>query len=161
MNAQELKFTEMVRQQKSTIYTVCLMFCDDPDATEDLVQQTLINLWNGFETFRGDSDVRTWVWRVAMNTCITADRKEKKRSETTASLERFGIDSQAEDPRADDRQIGMLYDRIHRLGVFDRAIVLLWLENLPYDEIGSIVGITAKNVSVRLARIRQQLKEMD
>ena len=54
----------------------------------------------------------------------------------------------------------MLQNRISRLGPFDRAIVLLWLENLSYDEIGAIVGITAKNVSVRLVRIREQLKNM-
>lgn len=61
---------------------------------------------------------------------------------------------------SDTRQIKMLYDRIHRLKPFDRAIVLLWLENLSYDEIGDIVGITAKNVSVRLVRIRQELMNM-
>ena len=60
----------------------------------------------------------------------------------------------------DSRQAQMLRSRIGRLGVFDRAIILLWLENLSYEEIGAIVGITAKNVSVRLVRIREQLKNM-
>ena len=54
----------------------------------------------------------------------------------------------------------MLHERIHKLGVFDRAIVLLWLEDLSYEEIGEIVGISAGNVSVRLVRIREQLKNM-
>lgn len=58
------------------------------------------------------------------------------------------------------RQIQALYRRINQLDPFDKAIILLWLENLPYDEIGGIVGITAKNVSVKLARIREQLKNM-
>jgi RNA polymerase sigma-70 factor (ECF subfamily) len=65
-----------------------------------------------------------------------------------------------EDSDEDTRQVRMLRDRISRLGPFDRAIVLLWLENLSYDEIRAIVGITAKNVSVRLVRIREQLKKM-
>ena len=60
----------------------------------------------------------------------------------------------------DSRQAQMLRERIGRLGVFDRAIILLWLENLSYEEIGAIVGITAKNVSVRLYRIKEQLKNM-
>lgn len=55
----------------------------------------------------------------------------------------------------------MLHDRIHRLQPFDRAIVLLWLEDLSYDEIGQIVGISAKNVSVRLVRIKEQLKKFN
>ncbi len=54
----------------------------------------------------------------------------------------------------------MLYNRINKLEPFDRAIILLWLENLPYDEIGAIVGISTKNVSVKLSRIREQLKNM-
>ena len=60
----------------------------------------------------------------------------------------------------DTRQIGLLRDRIRRLGAFDRAIVLLWLEDMSYEEIGQIVGITSNNVSVRLVRIKEQLKNM-
>ncbi len=64
------------------------------------------------------------------------------------------------DTDAETVQVKMLHDRISKLGVMDRAIVMLWLENLSYDEIGAIVGITAKNVSVKLVRIREQLKKM-
>jgi RNA polymerase sigma-70 factor (ECF subfamily) len=65
-----------------------------------------------------------------------------------------------EDSDDDTKQVQLLKNRINKLGAFDRAIVLLWLENLSYDEIGNIVGITAKNVSVRLVRIKEQLKNM-
>ena len=65
-----------------------------------------------------------------------------------------------DDSDEDTKQVQMLRNRINKLGPFDRAIVLLWLENLSYDEIGSIVGISAKNVSVRLVRIKDQLKKM-
>ena len=65
-----------------------------------------------------------------------------------------------EDRDEDTRQVDMLHKRISKLQPFDRAIVLLWLEDLSYEEIGQIVGITAKNVSVRLYRIREQLKQM-
>ena len=93
---------------------------------------------------------------MALNTCISADRK--KRRTPTVPLE---MDVNLyEDNDADSRQIQMLYKRIHRLKPFDRAIVLLWLEGLPYDEIGAITGISAKNVSVRLVRIREELKKM-
>ena len=65
-----------------------------------------------------------------------------------------------EDNDADTRQVKQLYERINKLGVFDRAIILLWLEGMPYEEIGEIVGISTKNVSVKLFRIREQLKNM-
>lgn len=161
MTRQETEFTRLVREQKSTIYTVCLMFSDDNDEVEDLVQETLINLWKGYDSFEGRSEVRTWVWRIAMNTCISADRKRKKRKSETSSLETIGISAEeVSNEGQDDKQIRLLHERIHKLGVFDRAIVLLWLEDMSYEEIGQIVGISAKNVSVRLVRIREQLKTM-
>ena len=64
------------------------------------------------------------------------------------------------DADADTRQVDLLHKRIQLLQPFDRAIVLLWLEDLSYDEIAQIVGITTKNVSVRLVRIKEQLKRM-
>ena len=58
------------------------------------------------------------------------------------------------------RQMDMLRRRIAKLGQFDRAIILLWLENMSYEEIAAIMGITVKNVSVRLYRIKEELKNM-
>lgn len=157
MTTKEQEFTKLVKEQKNTIYTVCMMFGEDTPV-EDLVQQTLINLWKGYDGFEGRSNPGTWVWRVAMNTCLTAQKKEKKHKKNSSSLDVASVDI-ADAPK-EDRQIRMLHERIHKLGVFDRAIVLLWLEDLSYEEIGEIVGISAGNVSVRLVRIREQLKNM-
>ena len=157
MNNLENDFARVVREHKGTIYTVCYMFSVDEDEVADLFQDILINLWKGFEGFRGDSSVRTWVYRVSLNTCISADRKKKRRGETVPLSMDINL---FEDSGEDVKQIRMLQSRISRLGPFDRAIVLLWLENLSYDEIGAIVGITAKNVSVRLFRIKEQLRNM-
>ena len=156
MNELESKFAQTIKQNKSTIYTVCYMFSQDADEVNDLFQEVLIHLWKGFDSFEHRSDIRTWIYRVALNTCISLDRK-KRRSATarlTMDINLF------EDRDEDTRQVDMLHKRISKLQPFDRAIVLLWLENLPYEEIGQIVGITAKNVSVRLFRIREQLKKM-
>ena len=153
----EREFEKMIREHKGTIYTVCYMFSGDKDEVADLFQETLINLWRGSGTFRGDSALSSWIWKVALNTCISSDRK-KKRGPRTEPLS-MDIDL-FEDRDGDTRQIGMLRERIGKLGPFDRAIVLLWLENLSYEEIGQIVGISPKNVSVRLVRIKEQLKKM-
>lgn len=157
MNELELEFAQIVKEHKGTIYTVCYMFSKDEDEVADLYQDILVNLWKGFAKFRGDSSAGTWIYRVSLNTCISAERKKKRKAETlplTMDINLFA------DTDEDTRQVKMLRDRISRLGPFDRAIVLLWLENLSYDEIGAIVGISAKNVSVRLVRIREQLKKM-
>ncbi|MBO7372216.1 MAG: sigma-70 family RNA polymerase sigma factor, partial [Bacteroidales bacterium] len=153
----EREFEKIVAENKGTIYTVCYMFSNDSAEVADLFQETLINLWRGSGTFRGDSALNSWIWKVALNTCITFDRK-KKRGITTEPLS-MNIDL-FDDTDQDNRQVAILSELISKLGPFDRAIVLLWLEDLNYAEIGQIVGITAKNVSVRLFRIREQLKRL-
>lgn len=145
----------MVNKHKSTIYNVCYMFSKDQDEVADLFQEVLINLWKGFSQFEGRSDVKTWIYRVSLNTCITLDRK-KKRSKETLEMD-INLFSDTDE---DTQQVDLLHRRISQLKPFDRAIVLLWLEDISYDEIGAIVGISPKNVSVRLVRIREQLKNM-
>jgi RNA polymerase sigma-70 factor (ECF subfamily) len=164
MTTLERQFAQTVAEHKSTIYTVCYMFSQDADEVNDLFQEVLVNLWKGFESFEHRSDIKTWIYRVALNTCISIDRKKKK---VRTILQRRQSEVQLtmdinlfEDRDEDTRQVDMLHKRISKLQPFDRAIVLLWLENLSYEEIGQIVGITAKNVSVRLFRIREQLKRM-
>ena len=159
MTDKEKEFTRLVQDFKNEIYSVCYMFSKDNDEVNDLFQEILINLWKGFDSFEGRSDIRTWVYRVALNTCLTIDRKQKRRRDKEAKVE-MDINLY-EDNDADTKQVKKLYDRINRLGVFDRAIVLLWLEGMPYDEIGQNVGISSKNVSVKLVRIREELKNMN
>ena len=156
MKTLETAFEQVVKQHKSTIYTVCLMFSKDSDEVNDLFQEVLINLWKGFEGFEGRSNIGTWIWRVSFNTCISSERKKKKLGTVPLTMEI----NLFEDKDEDTRQVQMLYKRIHRLKPFDRAIVLLWLEGMPYEEIAAIVGITVKNVSVRLYRIKEELKRM-
>ena len=156
MTTLETKFAQTVAEHKSTIYTVCYMFSKDEDEVNDLFQETLVNLWKGFEGFEQRSDIKTWIYRIALNTCISLERK-KKRTPTV----RLSMDINLfEDRDEATRQVDMLHKRISKLQPFDRAIILLWLEELSYEEIGQIVGITAKNVSVRLYRIKEQLKNM-
>ena len=157
MEQNELQFTDIVQQYKSTIYTVCYMFSKDADEVNDLFQDVLINIWQGMKGFEGRSDIRSWIYRVSLNTCISAERKRKRRKTIplTMDINLF------EDEDVTSRQADMLHRRITRLPLLDRAIILLWLENLSYDEIAAILGISVKNVSVRLVRIREQLKNMN
>jgi len=153
----EFEFTEMVKKYKKNIYMVCYFFSKDKEEVNDLFQEILINLWKGFEKFRGESTLRTWIWRVSFNTCNGYERK-KKRSVQTVPLS-VDIDLY-NDTDIHSKQIQMLYDRINRLDVFDRSIILLWLENMNYEDIANIVGITLPAVTTRLFRIKEQLKNM-
>ena len=156
MNNTEQQFSQLVKDNRSTIYSVCYMFSNDADEVADLFQEVLVKLWNGYGSFQGKSDIKTWIYRVTLNTCITIDRKKRRNRKAELSMDVDYFDTQAQSTA----QVRMLHDRIARLQPLDRAIILLWLEQISYDEIGEIVGISAKNVSVRLTRIRVQLKKM-
>ena len=153
----ELQFTRMVKEYRKTIYTVCYFFSKDTEEVNDLYQEILINLWKGFPNYRGESSLKTWIWRVSLNTCSNQERKKKSRIQTVPLS--IDIDLYNDDD-AGSRQIQMLYERINRLDVFDRAIILLWLENMTYQDIADVVGISVSNVTTRLFRIKEQLKSM-
>lgn len=158
MEKKQESFERLVRSNKDTIYTVCYMFSKDEDEVADLFQETLINIWKGLSSFSGnDGALRGWIYRVALNTCISLDRKKRLRNTIPLTM-----DVNLFDP-AEERALraDQLHQRICKLQPFDRAIVLLWLEDLPYEEIGQILGISTKNVSVRLVRIREQMKKMN
>lgn len=156
-NDKEHEFELLVRQHKRTIYTVCYMFSTNKDEIDDLFQEILIRLWNGFDQFEGRSSAKTWIYRVALNTAINQDRKERRRPQTvplTVVIDPY----EADNPQT--QQIRVLYDRISRLDPIDRSLILLWLEGISYDEIGAIIGISPNNVGVKLTRIKEKLVKM-
>ncbi|MBO4314410.1 MAG: sigma-70 family RNA polymerase sigma factor, partial [Prevotella sp.] len=108
MTTTEKRFAQTVAEHKSTIYTVCYMFSKDEDEVNDLFQETLVNLWKGFEGFEQRSDIKTWIYRIALNTCISIDRKKRRSSDArlTMDINLF------EDRDEDTRQVDMLHRRI-------------------------------------------------
>ena len=154
----ECEFEQMVRTHRSTIYTVCYMFSNDQDEVADLFQEVLIGLWKSFPSYEERGDVRSWIYRVSLNVFISIDRKKRRNKTVPLTMD---IDPYEEvETNQNSRQMDQLRRRIAKLGQFDRAIILLWLENMSYDEIAAIMGITVKNVSVRLYRIKEELKNM-
>ena len=158
MNDLEHEFEEMVRKNRGTIYTVCYMFSNDQDEVADLFQEILINIWKSLPSFEGRSDVRSWIYRVSLNVCISLDRKKRRHKMVPLTMDINPFEET--ETNRNSRQMDMLRQRIAKLGQYDRAIILLWLENMTYEEIAAIMGITVKNVSVRLYRIKEELKNM-
>lgn len=157
MTDKEARFRRIIYENRDTIYAVCYMFSKDADEVDDLFQDVLINLWKGLDSFGGRSSVRTWIYRIALNTCISGQRKRKRQHSVplTMDINLF------EDGDDDTLQVKMLYERINSLGLYDRALILLWLDNMSYEEIGAVMGISEKNVSVRLVRIKEKLKNIN
>ncbi len=153
----EKEFLNMIEEQKRTIYKVCYMYAKDQDDLDDLFQETVLNLWKCFPRYRGDSNFNTWVYRIAMNTCITFLRYSGTRPNTipiTADMAQIAADE------GTAAQLQELYKLINQLGKLERALILLWLEERSYQEIADILGISKANVAVKLNRIREKLKKM-
>ncbi len=157
MNTKEQRFSKLVKEYEQTIYAVCYMFSRDAEDVDDMHQEILLRLWQGFDGFEGRSNIKTWIYRVALNYCINFSNKRKReQTKHKASNESDTTDSDLEKRM----QIKQLYQRINKLGLVDRSVVLLWLEGLSYEEIGAILGISVKNVSFKLVRIKERLKNV-
>lgn len=154
----EQRFTDLVLDQKSTIYAVCYMFATNRADAEDLFQDVLVRLWQGFDTFKEASSARTWVYCISLNTCLNDKKKRSRRLKTIPLDLAVDLYQDTDDPRVE--QIRQLHDRIGQLDLPDRALVLMWLEGMSYDEIGTVLGISANNVSVRLVRVKEKLIKM-
>lgn len=148
-------FLKAIKAYEQTIYTVCYMFSTEKEEVEDLYQEILIKLWEGYEGFGGRSDLKTWIYRVSLNYCINFGQKRKRDKEKQKD---FSLESTTDYEKS--LQLKQLYSRINSLGMVDRSVILLWLEGLSYEEIASIIGISVKNVSFKLVRIKEQLKKM-
>ncbi|MDL2323377.1 sigma-70 family RNA polymerase sigma factor [Bacteroidales bacterium OttesenSCG-928-A17] len=150
----EKNFIEMIQQYKAVIYKVTSFYVDEQTSIDDLYQDVVLNLWKSYPSFRHDSAESTWMYRIALNTCISYVRKGKNKPvyiELTSDV----IESSEE-----NESIHELYALINQLGKLERALIFLYLEDRPYKEIAEIMGITPTNVSTRINRIKEKLKSM-
>ena len=154
----EREFLDMIAAQKRVIYKVCYIYAKDQDDLNDLFQEVVLNLWKSFPNYRGDSTVTTWVYRIAMNTCIIFLRRSNTRLQTIPMT--ADVASLVADEEGRTGQLQELYRLINRLGKLERALILLWLEERSYQEMADILGISKANVAVKLLRTKEKLKKM-
>ncbi|MDU1889935.1 MAG: sigma-70 family RNA polymerase sigma factor [Dysgonomonas sp.] len=148
------QFVQMIQQNEGVIYKVVSFYADKEHPIGDLYQEVVLNLWKAFPSFRGESKYSTWIYRIALNTCVSFYRRNKK-NVTYVDIS-FDIPETVEN----NEQIQKLYKLINRLGKIERALVLLYLDDKSYKEIGEITGITVTNVATKLSRIKEKLKQM-
>lgn len=148
------EFAELVNRYKDVIFKVCYVYASREEL-EDYYQEVLIQLWRSLPNFRNESKMSTWIYRVSLNTCISYVRKNKKVNKVSL-IDLDFIDNDIEKKYYIDE----LYLLINRLNKFEKAIILLWLEERDYEEIASIVGISKNNVAVKLNRIKEKLRKM-
>lgn len=159
MNAKERAFTQLVKQHQGLILKVSRLYTNFQEDEEDLFQEIVLQLWRSYDSFKGESKITTWMYRVALNTAITIFRK-KSRSPQTNELSEFHHASIAADHEEKQQQIDTLYRVIKMLPHVDRAIVTMYLDDLPYRDIAANLGITEVNARVKMNRLKSTLKEL-
>ncbi|MFV0420006.1 MAG: RNA polymerase sigma factor [Dysgonomonas sp.] len=153
----EKAFIEMIHGNERVIYKVCSFYISVEHPLADLYQEVVCNLWAAYPKFRNESSYSTWIYRVALNTCISGMRKAGR---TPKGSPISGLQEALIEPDNMGEQIKELYSLIHQLKTIEKAIILLWLEDKSYQEIADITGLTVSNVATKLKRSKEKLKEM-
>lgn len=155
----EKEFIELVNQHQGLIYKVCSMYESDRDAREDLFQEIVLQLWKSFPTFRGDSKITTWMYRIALNTAISGLRRQNRKIQTQ-ELAEYHMNMAEPEPERSEEDYERLQWAIRQLSEIERAIIMMALDEVPYEEIAETIGITQNNVRVRMNRIREKLRKI-
>lgn len=150
-------FLELIHKHQSIIHKICFVYCRNRADREDLQQEIILQLWKSYPSFLENAAFSTWMYRVALNTAINQTRRPGLLLDTSSSPD---IPYDPSDSYQLSEEIRILYRAISALRKVEKAIILLWLEEKSYEEIAETIGITVKNVSVRLVRIRAKLAEI-
>lgn len=151
----EARFLTIVNNNRQLLYKVCYMYATDRDHFQDLYQEVLANIWEGLASFRGDAAISTWLYRTALNTCVTFYRRHNRHASEMTSLD-MASGLVADDGQRNE-QLQEMYRLISQLSKIDKAIILMWLDERSYEEIAEVTGFTRNNVATRLRRIKQRL----
>lgn len=129
-----------------------------------MYQEVLVNIWKSLDSFRGDSAISTWVYRVAVNTSLSYTGKAYRRMKLMVNSDTQNLNSLMDEENLKEKlkqeeQLEQLQTELNQLSVIDKALISLMLEGLTMKEIADVIGITEPNVKVKIHRVKTQLKE--
>lgn len=152
-------FLSLVKQHERIIYKVCYLYADNQTDRQDLYQEIVIQVWKGYQKFRGDAKFSTWLYQVAINTAIAGFRREKRSPVTfTDGMLPDIIDTDA--TAQETEQLEQLHAAINQLNDIEKAIVVLYLDGNSYDEMENIMGIPNGALRVKMTRIKEKLRQI-
>ena len=158
MDTKELAFKKIFEANSKKIFHLCYGYTGDDDAANDLLQETFLKVWQNLDKFRNQALISTWIYRIAVNTCLTYLRSEKRqgKEELTPQL----AETKREEFSEKNEQVALLYKCISKLEESERIIITMVLDEIPYTEIAEISGISEGNLRVKIHRIKQKLTEL-
>lgn len=158
MAAKDDAFRQIFEANSKKIYHLCLGYAGDEDAAHDLLQDTFLKVWQNLDKFRNQAMISTWIYRIAVNTCLTYLRSEKRQAKEELTPQLAEI--KREELSEKNEQVALLYKCIAQLEESERIIITMVLDELPYPEIADISGISEGNLRVKIHRIKQKLTDL-
>ena len=153
----EESFTRIIRENEGVIFKITTIYTQNGQDQKDLYQEIVYQLWKSFDSFRNESKISTWMYRIALNTAISQLKKSKKHSNTTG-IDQVVLKQTENYDTAFENRLKMVYEHIHQLNILEKGLILLLLEGKKYEEIAEITGLSETNVGTRISRIKQKLK---
>ncbi|UOE49983.1 sigma-70 family RNA polymerase sigma factor [Mucilaginibacter sp. SMC90] len=160
MSTKESHFMQLINQNKGILFKICRIYMDDPADRDDLLQEMTLQLWRGFDSFKGESKFSSWMYRVALNTAIVFFKKQKRRPDSEQMPAGFEHPEEQSNAGEKEEQLAMFYRAVQQLGKVEKALIFLYMENQSSEEIAASLGITPINVRVRLNRVKTKLKDI-
>jgi RNA polymerase sigma-70 factor (ECF subfamily) len=152
------QFQALVDEHKKVLYKICNLYCKKADDREDLAQEIVLQLWRSFGSFDGRCRFSTWMYRVALNVAISFIRRESTRTRHVISAHERLLEAVDDAPDATE-DLRLLYQCIENLDALNKALVLLYLDGNPYEEIAEVLGISESNVATKLSRLKKKMKQ--
>ncbi|MFK8162046.1 MAG: RNA polymerase sigma factor [Lewinella sp.] len=161
MTEKEEYFKQVYEQSKDKVYRLCLGFMGNTSDAEDLFQEVLIKIWNNLDKFRKDSNVNTWIYRIATNTALNYLKSKSREREHSRDFNSVELSSMPTESSSFDKEqkIRQLYQEIAGLKEIEKIIISLVLDNCSYSDIAEITGLSSSNVGVRINRIKKTLSK--
>jgi RNA polymerase sigma-70 factor (ECF subfamily) len=157
-NRIENDFLQLVNKNQNILHKICHIYGRTEDEKKDLYQEITLQLWVSYPSFKQKSAFSTWMYRVALNTAITFSKRRPFFTDSEKKLHNLTIKEEENSELNED--IRILYAAISKLNKIDKAIMLLWLEENSYEKIAETLGLTIKNVSVKIVRAKAKLYEI-
>ncbi|MGY4539341.1 RNA polymerase sigma factor (sigma-70 family) [Mucilaginibacter sp. UYNi724] len=160
MKNKESRFIESIEEHRAMLSKICRIYQNDAADRDDLMQEIILQLWLAFDSFQGKSKLSTWMYRVSLNTAIVFFKKQKRKPDSEQLPDNLDhLEAETSDTFKDE-QLTLLYKAVHQLNKVEKALIFLYMEDQPYEDIALNLGISEINVRVRLNRTKNKLKEI-
>lgn len=156
---QETLFLNVLENNREKLFRICSVYSKDDEDAKDLFQEVLVQVWRSMSTFKGNSSIGTWMFRVALNVCLRFKSKHTKNQNRFLRLDSITIANfgSEENSEAENEKLNSLIKCVKELNEAEKAIVTLYLEGIAYKEISIILGLSENHVAVKVKRIKSKL----